>query len=129
MKIVHHRDEPTFSTSYLERLCPEPRPMRSLGDWERRHHQDLASKAMDELASEGRRARRRADYDPDPARRQWFLERVDAITRELNSRRPQLEYRTPANDSSFPIPRGLGRKESFSRRRGVRLVGGSVVSE
>jgi len=81
---------PGFSATYLERICPLPRPMRSLADWTRHIHADLETLTDRELAREGRLARQRADLDWNPDTRAWFEGRATAIDAEIKRRRAAL---------------------------------------
>lgn len=126
---ILHDSRTDFSASYLDNLCEMPQPQRSLEDWERRRHLDLPQFTDEQLATEGRQARRRADYDHDEIRRAWFIERIRAVRHELNRRSNPTTTRSK-NDS--PIPKPLRDREwgnNPKRVAGVRLVGGKIVSE
>lgn len=95
--LPHDRHQRTsFSDAYLERLCPFPKLTRSYEDAQRLQHFDLPGLDDHVLASEGRRAQRRADYDPNPNQRAWFLERVGAVEEEKRRRQEEIfsELRT-----------------------------------
>lgn len=66
----------------LERLYEIPRDCRSFEDYERARHRDLASLDNVELDCEGLRALIRLSLDGDRSRREWLIQRRNAIRQE-----------------------------------------------
>ena len=81
------QDGAAFSTAYLNRLYPLPRPFLSIEDWQRWWHRDLAGLDLDALWVELRRLRRRLDYEHDRLHRRWLQEREAAILRAIGARK------------------------------------------
>ena len=79
---------------WVARLYYVPDDMKSLQDWNRRRHYDLADMDVDELWAELRCCRRRADYDADP----WLVERLAAIRAAIR----QIQPPPPPNGSTPP---------------------------
>jgi hypothetical protein len=111
-----------FPDAFLERIYPLPKPMRSIEEWQREHHQDL--EALDDftLQRERRCVQHRLDYETDQFVRSWLAVRLTAIDRERGSRRtttsPDRPPRPPAA-ASRPVKDAPG---GFEYRRG-RVVG------
>lgn len=102
----------TFSTAHLDRLCPMPNPILTHEGRSRFYHLDLAAFDEFELSSEKRRAQQRADFDCDPNRRAWLLERVAHVAAEYR-RREQPPQRRPEQPDIFKkIPNSQTPRES-----------------
>lgn len=87
---LHHRHREAFSQQFLDRICPMPQPMRSLGDWQRAHHRDLDALTDQELGRELRRAQHRADFEKNKSIRLWLETRISVLAAEQGRRRDAI---------------------------------------
>jgi len=80
-------DHGTIADRVLDRLYLFPRETRSLEDWERTRHLDLAGLSALDLERDAFGVTRRLYRDRDRSRVVWLLERRTAVGAELGRRR------------------------------------------
>jgi hypothetical protein len=80
---INNRTRPT--DRHLERLYRIPKVTRSLEDWMKVHHRDLAEMDALGLELEDHRVRHRLAYDPRP--NDWLLERRQRVRQAIRDRR------------------------------------------
>lgn len=75
----------------LDSMCRYPNPMRTMEDWRRLHHLDLPELDRLDLVIEFQQATRRLGHRRRDPQSWWFIERLNAIQRELDRRRSQRQ--------------------------------------
>jgi hypothetical protein len=100
--LAFRANRPQRSIAWLEATYPMPRVTRSLLEWMRAHHQDIASLSGLEIELELEAVRHRLRFETHPRHIAWLHERVEEIEGWL---RRWMGHEAPI---PFPQPESLG---------------------